>query len=388
MLPAENTLFFKIYLEKRRFFRGFCISTREAVAAVRQFAGNPRLPILAVRNHQSGLFAMKSVVFDRFGDPCEVLEVREASVPEPSPGQVRVRMLASPLNPSDLLFVRGEYGKRASLPTSPGFEGAGVVEAAGAGLLGRMRLGKRVAVIHGRGGTWQEQVIVPARQVVPVPASLTDEQAATFFVNPASALVMTQWVLRVPRGAWLLQTAAGSALGRMVIRLGKHHGYRTINVVRRREQAEELQRAGADAVISTADESIEKRVQALTGGDGVPYAIDSVGGATGSEVARVLGANGRMLVYGTLSEDPLSVHPRVLMVGQKRIEGFWLSEWAQRQRVLTMLRLFRKVGRLVSRGILTTEVGTTFSLDQVREAARMAGQPGRQGKVLLSIARQ
>src|SRR5205085_4034028 len=108
-----------------------------------------------------------------------------------------------------------------------------------------------------------------ARHAVPLAADLPDDQAATFFVNPATALVMTRWVLRVPPGAWLLQTAAGSALGRMVIRLGKHFGFRTLNVVRRRQQAEELLRAGGDAAVSTNDESLEERVQALTGGEGV-----------------------------------------------------------------------------------------------------------------------
>src|SRR5205085_9772779 len=137
-------------------------------------------------------------------------------------------------------------------------------------------------VLTGQGGNWQEQVIVPARHVVPVPADLPDDQAATFFVNPASALVMTRHVLRVPPGAWLLQTAAGSALGRMVIRLGQRDGFRTLNVVRRREQADELRQAGGDAVVCTADESVEERAQSLTGGAGVPFAIDALGGPTGS----------------------------------------------------------------------------------------------------------
>src|SRR6202011_5829278 len=128
---------------------------------------------------------------------------------------------------------------------------------------------------------WQEQVIVPARQVVPVPRGLADEQAATFFVNPASALAMTRYVLNVPRGAWLLQTAAGSALGRMVIRLGRHYGFRTINVVRRREQVQEILEAGADAVVCPADESVADRVRELTGGEGVRFALDAVGGTTG-----------------------------------------------------------------------------------------------------------
>src|SRR5438132_2506249 len=111
---------------------------------------------------------MKAIVFDQFGDPANVLHVREVPLPEPGPGEVRVRMLASPINPSDLLTVRGEYGRRPELPATPGFEGVGVVEAAGGGLIGRWRLGRRVAVLNGQGGNWQEQVIVPARQVVPV----------------------------------------------------------------------------------------------------------------------------------------------------------------------------------------------------------------------------
>jgi NADPH:quinone reductase-like Zn-dependent oxidoreductase len=328
---------------------------------------------------------MKAIVFDRFGDPAEVLQCRDLPIPEPGPGQVRVRMLASPVNPSDLLYVQGRYGRRPRLPASPGFEGAGVVEQAGGGLIGRLRLGRRVAVLNSQGGNWQEQVIVPARLVVPVPASVPDEQAATFFVNPASAYIMTRWLLRVPAGAWLLQTAAGSTLGRMVIRLGRRYGFRTMNVVRRREQVEELRSLGADAVICTAEESIETRVHELTGGSGVPFALDAVGGATGSAAVRALGSGGRLVVYGTLSEEPLSVDPRTLMVGQKRVEGFWLSEWSRGQSVLTMLRLFRRIGRLLGDGVLASDVGRAFPLEEVRAAVEQAARPGRDGKVLLRM---
>jgi NADPH:quinone reductase-like Zn-dependent oxidoreductase len=184
---------------------------------------------------------MKAIVFDRFGPPAEVLQVKEIPAAEPGPGQVRVRMRASPINPSDLLVVRGQYGRLPSLPATPGFEGVGVIDAAGPGLLRLLRglkPGRRVAVLNGRGGNWAEAVVIPARQAVPLPDDLPDEQAAAFFVNPATALVMTRWVLRVPAGAWLLQTAAGSALGRMLLRLGRRDGFRTLNVVRRRAQAE------------------------------------------------------------------------------------------------------------------------------------------------------
>jgi NADPH:quinone reductase-like Zn-dependent oxidoreductase len=341
-----------------------------------------RLVQLALRSKKS---IMKAIVLDRFGDPAEVLQVRDLPVPEPGPGQVRVRMIASPINPSDLMMARGLYGIKPALPATPGFEGVGVVEANGGGLLGRWRLGKRVAVLNGQTGNWQEQVIVPARQVVPIPASLPDEQAATFFVNPASALVMVRHVLKVPRGAWLLQTAAGSALGRMVIRLGKLYGFRTINVVRRREQKEDLLRAGADSAICSNEEAIDEQVRRITGGAGVPFAIDPVGGATASAVVKALGPNGRMLVYGTLSEEPMSLDPRALMGGHKTIEGFWLSEWIRKQGVVTLLLLFRRLKKLFGAGVVTSDVAATFPLDQIKTAVERARQPGRSGKVLLRI---
>jgi NADPH2:quinone reductase len=329
---------------------------------------------------------MKAVVFDRCGPPEEVLQVRDVPAPgDPGPGEVRVRMLASPVNPSDILYVRGEYAKPQSMPATPGFEGVGIVEAIGSGFLARRVRGKRVSVLNGATGNWQEQVVVPARQAIPVPADLPDEQAAAFFVNPASAVVMTQYVLRVPPGAWLLQSAAGGALGRMVIRLGKHYGFRTINVVRRREQAEELLRAGGDAAICTADESVPNRVLQITGGVGAPFALDAVGGATGTSLLQSLSPGGRMLVYGTLAGEPIQIDPRVLMVGQKRVEGFWLSQWAPRQGVLTMLGLIRRIGKLFREGIVTSEIGATFPLNDVQAAVKQAVLPGRQGKVLLRI---
>lgn len=329
---------------------------------------------------------MKAIVCERWGEPEEVLQVRDVPEPTPGRGEVRVRMIACPINPSDLLMVRGQYGRQPPLPATPGFEGVGIVEA-GSGLLARRVMGRRVAVLNSGSGNWQEHVVIPARQAVPVPKELSDEQAATFFVNPATAFILTRYVLQVPPGAWLLQTAAGSTLGRMIIRLGQRFGFRTLNVVRRREQAEELRRLGGTEVVATNEETLTEKVQALTGGEGVRYALDAVGGATGSEVARVLARNGRLIVYGTLAGEPLNVDSRTLMVGQKRIEGFWLSEWVREQKPWKMLWLFRQIGKLMRAGVLVSEVGQSFALTDIHAAVRQAAQPGRQGKVLLRMGK-
>jgi NADPH:quinone reductase-like Zn-dependent oxidoreductase len=102
-------------------------------------------------------------------------------------------------------------------------------------------------------------------------------------------------------------------------------------------------------------------------------------------VVRCLGRGGRLLVYGTLAMEPLTIDPRTLMDGQKRVEGFWLSEWVKTRGPLRMLILFRQIGKLLRAGVLAAEVGSTFPLEQVHEAVRQAAQPGRKGKVLLRI---
>ncbi len=329
---------------------------------------------------------VKRVVFDRFGPPSEVLRV-EDDVPAPPlrRGEVLVRMIASPVNPSDLMYIAGQYGLKPQLPATPGFEGVGVVEAAGGGLLGWFRKGKRVAVVNDRVGNWAEYTVTTARQVIPVPDALSDEQAASFFVNPATALAMTLHVLKLHRGAWLLQSAAGGELGKMVIRLGHTHGFRTINLVRRREQVDELKQLGADHVIVEGDGPVPEQVRKLVP-DGVRFAIDPVGGATGSGVIASLAHGGRCLLYGSLSDEPVSVHPRYFIGNGLQVEGFWLGEWAKRQRIPTLLRLFRHVGNLITEGVFQTHFAATYSLDQVRQAVEHAAAPGKGGKVLLKIA--
>jgi NADPH:quinone reductase-like Zn-dependent oxidoreductase len=328
---------------------------------------------------------MKAVVFERFGEPSDVLQVRDLPIPEPGPGEVRVRMIASPVNPSDLLVVRGRYGVLPKLPASPGFEGVGIVDKAGPGLLGKLVKGKRVTVINSQGGNWAEYAVIPARQARPVASDIPDVQVASFFVNPATVLAMARHVLAVPRGGWLLQSAAGSVLGRMMIKLGRHDGFRTLNVVRRVEAIDELRALGGDAVISSSEGPIEDQVRRIVGPEGVKYAIDPVGGDTGTGVFQSLAADGRMLVYGTLSQEPLRIDPRLMIAGKRVVEGFWLGHWMRERSIPSALRLFREIAHLIRAGVLATEPGPTFPLEAIHDAARAAEVVGRHGKVLLEI---
>ena len=285
---------------------------------------------------------MRGVIQDHFGEPSEVLRPFDGEMPIPGRGQVRVKMLAAPVNPSDLSTIRGTYAKIPPLPFVPGYEGVGVVESAGPGLWGRLLVGRTVAMLTGEGGSWQEFNIVPARQAVPISSQIPIDQAAMFFVNPTTAYVLTCEVLAVPRGEWLLQTAAGSALGKMVIRLANHIGFRTISVVRRSEQARELSDLGADEVIATDEQDLLNRVHEITGGKGVRYALDPVSGDLGSKVIRCLAPKGRLIVFGTLSNQPLTFSSRDLMTPGSKIEGFWLGNYMSRISLFKSSALFRR----------------------------------------------
>lgn len=354
---------------------------------------------------------MKALVFEQYGKAADVLHLKDIPEPEPLDGQVKVRMLLSPVNPSDIYntiegtyrnavgrtlwnhgrseseFSIDPYGERLipQLPHIPGLEGVGVVVAAGKGLRGKFLLGKRVVVVGGVKGNWQEFNVVDDKQAIPVNSSLSDEQAATSFVNPVTAYIMIREILKCQNGEYLIQSAANSELGKMVIRLGKEFGFKTINLIRNESQKGHLKGLGADHVIDISSEDLKAKVHEITNGKGVKYALDPVGGELGSNMIQCLGLGGRMLVYGTLSSQPLSFSARDLMTPLARIEGFFLTNWMADKSLIKKLSVIRKVGKLVKSGVLGTEQGPVFHLEDYRQALEAVIEPGNKGKVLLRM---
>ncbi|MEV6609011.1 zinc-dependent alcohol dehydrogenase family protein [Kutzneria sp. NPDC051319] len=330
---------------------------------------------------------MKAVSFDRYGEPRDVLGVTDLPVPEPGPGQVRLRIRLSPVNPSDLLYVRGHYsGVEEHFPSGAGFESVSIVDKLGPGVEG-LTVGQRVFAHNPDGGNWAQYAVVPTLLVWPVPDDIPDEQAAGFMINPATAILMVRHVLAVPAGSWLLQTAAGSELGRMIIRLARHDGIRTLNVVRRPEAVGELKNLGADEVIVSTDGPIDEQVRKIVGEAGVDHALDPVAGPTGTEVFRSLSENGRMLLYGSLTGQGISVgaDPRLTLSGRRTLEVFWLGYWLPRlsQLGLTMAGLIEEMSTLIRAGVLENSPGERFGLEEVVAAVVEAEAVGRKGKVLI-----
>jgi NADPH:quinone reductase-like Zn-dependent oxidoreductase len=336
---------------------------------------------------------MRSLVADRVGEPSEVLRLHVRPIPEPGPGQVRIRVSAAPVHASDLHTVRGRYGFVPEFPTVPGIESVGVIDEVGSGADGFVA-GQRVVTV-GVTGTWQEYIVTDAWRILPVPAGMSDSTAAQLLSNPLTAVILTADELDVRPGEWLLQTAAGSTVGQSVIQLGMHFGFKTLNVVRRRSAVEEILALGGDAVICTEDEDLRERVGEIARDQGVSKAIDCVSGQVGADVSRALAPGGELVVYGALSThrqtdaDKLTipVFARSLIYETKTVRGFWLFRWFTEAPKDRMAAAIDRTLRLADSGVLRVPEGQVIPVENFVAAVDLAEAPEHGGKPLLVFDR-
>jgi NADPH:quinone reductase-like Zn-dependent oxidoreductase len=335
------------------------------------------------------LTTMQALVMQSVGEPADVLRLETRPVPEPGPGEVRVRVQAAPVHATDLHVLRGRYGFAPELPAVLGFECVGIVDALGDGVE-NAAVGQRVITV-GLTGTWQQYVVLDAARVIPVPDHMSDSSAAQLLTNPLTAVLLVTRELALEPGEWLLQTAAGSTVGKLVVQLGRHLGFQTINMVRRRAAVEEILELGGTAVICTEDEDLRERVAAIAGDDGVSKAIDSVGGRLGGDVSRSLRPGGEMIVYGALSThrqtepDQLALDARSMIYGTKTVRGFWLYRWFQTTPRDQVGAALAQTFGFVADGTIRIPEGQPIRLQQFADAVRLAEAPGHGGKPLLVL---
>ena len=331
---------------------------------------------------------MQALVAYAVGEPADVLRLETRPVPEPGRGQVRIRVQAAPVNPNDLHMLRGRYGFAPDLPAVLGQECVGVLDAPGEGVDG-FTIGQRVITI-GVTGTWQEYVVADAGRVLAVPGEMSASTAAQLPTNPLTAVLLVTSELDVHPGEWLLQTAAGSTVGQVVLQLGRHLGFKTINVVRRRSAVEEILTLGGTEVICTEDEDLPTRVAEIVGDEGVRKAIDCVAGQVGADVSSSLAPGGEMIVYGALSThrqtDPdkltIPLSARSLIYGTKIVRGFWLNRWFATTPQERIGAALATTFGLVASGTIQIAEGQPQKLEQFAEAARLAEAPAHGGKPL------
>jgi NADPH:quinone reductase len=329
--------------------------------------------------------SMRAVQLTAYDGRPESIAIVEMPVSRPGPGEVLVRVFASPINPSDLVFIRGLYGFKKPLPAIPGFEGSGTVVEAGAGMMPHLLKGRRVACAAAdpkvRGGTWAEYVVTSAQFCIPLRKDVDLEQGAALLINP-----MTAWGLmheaRRGRHRAVVQTAAASTLGRMIVRLGKRFSLPVINVVRRAEQLGLLRGLGAEYVVNSSEPEFDKRLRELCHRLGATIGFDAVAGEMSARVLRAQPRGSRLLVYGALSLQASQADPATLIFEGKRLEGFSLDAWLRSRTLLGRLRLARKIQELL-RSDLKTHFHSTVPLQEAGRALQRYAANMTAGKVLL-----
>src|SRR5262245_4787847 len=325
---------------------------------------------------------MRALRIESYGSPADALALVEVEERSPGPGEVAVAIEAAPVNPSDLLLIRGRYGVRPSLPAAVGAEGIGSVVAVGDGVTSP-RPGDRVLLVPTlEHGTWREQTVVPARNALPLPAG-DGLQLAMVGINPITAYLLLHAMAEPEAGGWVAQTAANSAVGHYVIQLARHAGFRTLNVVRREEVVQPLLDAGADAVLVSGPD-LARRAREALGDDRPGLLLDVVAGDTVLQMASVLADGATVVSYGGVGADPLPVSVPDLVFRDVSVRGFWLARWLRQTAWTEIEATYGHIAQLIADGVLAAPVDAAYPLERYREAVAHASRGLRQGKILFT----
>ncbi|EIK4807652.1 zinc-binding dehydrogenase [Vibrio parahaemolyticus] len=323
---------------------------------------------------------MKASIYHQFGEPSEVLNEEETSLPSPGFNQVRVKTILSPIHNHDLWTVRGKYGHKPNLPAIGGSEALGIIDAVGEGVK-ELTPGQRV-VGSPIMGVWAEYFLAPAEILTVVPDTVSDEVGAQLGSMPFSALLLLEF-LNAKAGQWIIQNAAGGAIGKTLSILAREQGVNTISLVRDNETKRALAAQGIEYVVSTDNQDWQQRVNDLTDGTSISYAIDSVGGSATAALTSLLGENGLLVSFGSMSGEAMHIPAADIAFKQITVKGFWQKKINQSMAVEKRKSMMEKLICLAETGKLKLPVDSVYPMNDVKNAVTASLQSSRKGKVML-----
>jgi NADPH:quinone reductase-like Zn-dependent oxidoreductase len=328
---------------------------------------------------------MKAVQFAQYGKAAEVCEPVDLPEPgAPGAGEVQVQLEFAPINPSDLVYIEGNYGVRAkSFPAIAGGEGVARVVAVGDGVR-HLKVDDRIlTLLSGVMGSWRERNNLSAATLFALPAGLDPQQAAMIGVNPPTALIMLTDYFQLQDGDWVLQNAANSAVGQIVIKLCKKYGWKSANIVRRESLVAPLQAIGADLVVVDGPD-MAKTIREATGGKGARLGIDAIGGEGTLKLSKAIRNGGIVVNYGGLSGKPCQMENAELIFRDVTLKGYWLQRFLTHAGPAKVIETYSKLAALVADGTMVVDVEKAYPLSECKAALAHAAQEGRNGKILLA----
>ena len=324
---------------------------------------------------------IKAQYSERGPVPQDVINPVECEIKPLQENEVLLELLASPINPSDILTLTGQYGMLPPLPAVGGNEGVAKVVELGSAVT-QLSIGQSVLLPVGI-GTWCSHIVAPAHKLLPLPEGADPQQLSMLSINPPTASLLLSEFVSLKPGDWVIQNAANSAVGNYLIQLAKQKGFKTINLVRRESLIEPLKQAGADLVLVDGD-NLAKRVRQATDKAEIKLAIDAVGGAAANRIADCLAPAGTLVNYGMMSGEAAQISSANLVFKDVRVRGFWLAHWFQNANKEQQQSLYGELAMLIATGKLKAPIDKVFKVADVKEAVAYAAQESRDGKVLIT----
>lgn len=322
---------------------------------------------------------MRTLTFDRLGNPAEVLKLTERPDPAPGDGEARVRLTLAPIHNHDLMSIRGRYGTKPPIPGAlAGSEACGVVDAVGAGVSG-IAVGQRVAVV-GIPGVWGDKFIAKADRLIPLPDSIDDAAGCQLMAMPMSALLLLDDAA-LRDGEWLVQNAANGSVGKAVAKIAAQRGLNVLNLVRRADAVAELTALGIRHVVATDAPRWWEQARAMAAGGRLAVGVDSVGGESAGALLRLLDDGGRMISFGAMGDAAIALDPADFIFKSKTVGGFWALTYKPKSAGMDQRSIARQVFELVGSGVVKLTVDETFGLGEFAKAFEAHAKPGRSGKI-------
>ncbi|XP_065341112.1 enoyl-[acyl-carrier-protein] reductase, mitochondrial [Cloeon dipterum] len=269
------------------------------------------------------------LVVTQYGDPIKSVSMAEEPLPSLNSNEVKVRMLATTVNPADINTIQGSYAVKPNIPFVGGNEGVGEVIEVGSDVT-QLKVGDKVLPAINAWGTWRTYAVCPQNHVFKINPNLSPVEATTMSVNPCTAYRMLKDFVSLKSGDVVIQNGANSAVGQSVIQMCKAWGLKSVNIVRNRPNIEELKRElqelGAHVVL-TEEELRTTEVFKSKQLSRPLLGLNCVGGKNALEVTRQLGNKGTMVTYGGMSREPLMVPVSALIFKDQRFVGYWMTRW-------------------------------------------------------------
>jgi NADPH:quinone reductase-like Zn-dependent oxidoreductase len=322
---------------------------------------------------------MKQVFCKQFSSNIENnIEVDDVPIPTIANDEVLIKMLAAPINPTDLLLITNRHIFEPKLPSPVGMEAVGKIIEKGKDVSG-VNIGDIVALPYG--GNWSEYVNKKESDFFVLPDDLDIIQASMFSINPFTAIGLLEGL---KDGDWLLQNAANSAIGQMIISIAAKKGINTINIVRKESYARALYDLGANCVIDN-DEALQQQIKEATGGKLVNRALDAIAGNATGKLYDCITDNGELWCYGLLASDDIILPATKIVFGNVVIKGYSRLKIFRNRTKEEIKLLVDEISSYIRDGVISTPVQQVFPITEAKQAVKLANEEGRQGKIVFTF---